>query len=133
MYFCYQYRKVDRFLPTENIEEYSQSTETVTENTDTSLDGTDTDSNITSTTPVPTESITIKIDPTKSSSKPTKGPQTSRSGHHYIPSITIIMIIAGLICTILVISGIILRVVLNRRNRTRTRSSSRTYVFDSHN
>lgn len=88
---------------------------------------------MTSTTPVPTDLITMKKDSTKSSSKPTKGPQTSRSGHHYIPSITIIMIIAGIICTILVISGIILRVVVNRRKRIQTRSSSRTYVFDSHN
>ncbi|XP_055300069.1 uncharacterized protein LOC129567321 [Sitodiplosis mosellana] len=64
-------------------------------------------------------------------SKPTKKKKIVEE-HHYMGSLTIIAIIVGLLLTVLIILAVVVRVLISRRQRMHPRSSSTTYVFESH-
>lgn len=62
--------------------------------------------------------------------KPTKKKKFVEE-HHYMGSVTIIVIIVSVILVILMVSALVLRVFVARRQNIQPRSSSTTYVFDS--
>ncbi|XP_031623530.1 uncharacterized protein LOC116340919 [Contarinia nasturtii] len=61
--------------------------------------------------------------------KPTKRTKIVEA-HHYMGSVYLIAIIVGVLLTILIISALILRSFVNRRNRLHGHSTSTTYVFE---
>lgn len=79
-----------------------------------------TESSATSTTELPGAT-------TKSSKK--KVP--SAPEHHFNSSIFVIIAMVGVILAIMIVSGIVLSVYVNRRKRMEVRTDSRTYVFDT--
>lgn len=75
-------------------------------------------------TPSPNPNVTISANGSK------KNKSTDKE-HHYIGSISIIVIIAGILVTVLITSAIVLRICLRKQKGDRSRSDSTIYVFDN--
>lgn len=84
----------------------------------------------TTTADVTTHTTTSKPEST-TKSKPTKKKKIVED-HHYHGSITIIAIIVGVLLTVLIVLAVVVRILIARRKNFHPRTSSTTYVFESH-